>query len=141
MTTHVPPIPLPLAKSLRAGLIGGALAAILNLVLYFAGRALQGGPLLIAPPGSAGPMALPLVAVLLFCLMPGLAAGLLYALFSRLSARPERWLLGAALVVYALFFIGPFGAATSAVTVWTLQLMHLVAAAAILWAIFRYARA
>lgn len=131
---------IPLGQGLWAGLIGGVLAAILNVFALLLGQVLNGSSIEVMRPGTAEPMALPLFAVLLFSLVPGLIAGLLYALLSRYSSRPWRWLLTVSLIGLALMGIAPFGAAQGVVALWTLEFMHLLAAGAILWAIARFAR-
>lgn len=124
-------------KALTAGLIGGVAAAIINAILYFVFQAINGGPLLVTRPGTAGPEALPLFAVLLLSLGPGLVAGILYWALSRFTTNPNRWFLIISALVFVGFFFGPLGAASGAVAVWALELMHVGAAVPIIWALLR----
>lgn len=125
------------SKALVAGLIGGVIAAVVNLVLFFVFQAINGGPLLVTRPGTSGPEALPLFAVLLFSVGPGLVAGIAYWALARFSANPHRWFLIVSALVFVAFFFGPLGAAQGAVAVWALELMHVGAAVPIIWALLK----
>ena len=124
-------------NALVAGLIGGVIAAIVNVILYFVFQAINGGPLLVTRPGMAGPDALPLVAVLLLSLVPGLVAGIIYWVLARFTARPDRWFLIVAALVFIAFFFGPLGAASGIVTILALELMHVGAAVPIVMSLLR----
>ena len=126
---------IPFAKSIQAGLIGGGIAAVINLIIYFIGQAINGGSLMMQQGGQGMP--LPIVMVILFSLVPGLIAGLLYALLGRFTANPKPIFLGVAAVVFIAFIFGPINAAVGAVTIWTLEIMHVVAALAIILSLFR----
>jgi hypothetical protein len=117
--------PSEIGAFVRAGLIGGIIAFVINLVLYFLGNALNSGPLMIKQPGTGAILALPIFAVAAFSIAPGLIAGGLFGLLKRFSAKARVIFLVIAVVIFALFFMGPFGAAQSTVTLWILQLMHL----------------
>ena len=121
---------------LVAGAVGGAVAVVLNLVLYVIGAALAGGELLALLPGSTEPAPMPLVAVILMSFVPGPLAGLAYWGLSRLTRRPTAWLLGLAALAYLAFLPGPFNVA-SGVTIVVLELMHIAAAGPILWFVLR----
>lgn len=121
---------------LTAGLIGGAVAVALNLVLYYVGAALAGGELLAVLPGSTGPAPMPLIAVVLFSLVPGVVAGAAYWGLHRATKRPTAWLLAIAALAFLAFFPGPFNVA-SGTTLVILELMHVTTAAPILWFLLR----
>ncbi len=126
-----------LRDALVAGLIGGAIASVINAVLFYVGQALNGGPLMMNTPGAAGPEGLDLFMVLFLSVGPGLAAGFAFWALARFTAQPTRWLLILAAVVFVAFWFGPFNVASGAVTIAILELMHVGAAAPILWSILR----
>ncbi len=126
-----------LGRALMAGLTGGVIAAVINALLYFAAQSVNGGPLLVQTPQALTPQPLPLPAVLLFSIAPGLIAGAIFWVLARFIRNPARWFSILAGIVFVLFFFGPLGAASGAVAVWALELMHLGAAAPIVWAVLR----
>ena len=79
---------VPLRGALTAGLTGGLVAAVVNAVIFFAAQGLNGGPLVVE--AGASPQPLSLVAVLLFSVLPGLVAGLIYWILARFTRRPAR---------------------------------------------------
>lgn len=128
----------PLKSALIAGLTGGVIAAVINTVIYFVAQSVNGGPLVVQTPQAPTPQPLPLPAVLLFSIAPGLMAGVVYWVLARFTRNPARWFLILAAIVFVLFFFGPLGAASGAVAVWALELMHLGAAIPIVWAVLRW---
>lgn len=128
---------VPLRHALVAGALGGAIASVINVVLFYVGQAVNGGPLMMTTPGSPGPEGLDLFMVLSLCLVPGLVAGIAYWALARFTARPTRWFLVLSAIVFVAFFFGPFNAASGALTIVILELMHIGAAAPILWSILR----
>ena len=129
-----PPKPVTtISSALIAGLIGGLIAAVINAVIYVAAQSLNGGPLLVQTPQAPTPQPLPLFAVLLFSVVPGLLAGVVYWVLARSTRTPARWFLILAVVVFGLFLYGPLGAASGAVAVWALELMHVGAAVPVVW--------
>lgn len=126
-----------IAKCLQAGFIGGVIAAGINLILYFLGNALNGTSMVVDPPGPPPEQSLPIYPVIMLSIVPGIVAGLLYGLLKRFTSRARVIFLIFAIIIFATFFIGPFGAAKSTVTLWILQLMHVGAAAPIITMLFR----
>ena len=129
----------PLGRVLMAGLTGGVIAAVINVVIYFAAQGINGGPLLVQTPQAPTPQPLPLPAVLLLSVAPGLAAGVVYWVLARFTRTPARWFLVIAALVFVLFFFGPLGSASGLVAVWALELMHVGAAVPIVWAVLKWA--
>jgi hypothetical protein len=80
MTTY--PNKQTLGTFVKAGLIGGAIALVINLILYFLGNAINGEPLSIQQPGTTSVQALPIFGVITFSLLPGLIAGGLYGMLA-----------------------------------------------------------
>ena len=121
---------LSFRNALTAGLVGGAVAAAVNVVIYYVFQSLSGDPLIVqdAP--------LPLFAVLPSSLIPGLAAGSVYWLLARFTDNPARWFLIVAGVVFVLFIFGPL-TQTTGPELWALELMHVGAALPIIWAVLR----
>lgn len=132
-TTTSAQLTVTLRGALTAGLTGGVIAAVVNAVIYFAAQALNGGPLIVE--AGASPQPLALVAVLLFSVLPGLVAGLIYWALARFTRRPARWFLLLSALVLVGFFFGPLTSATGAVAVWALELMHFGAAVPVIWAL------
>lgn len=127
-----------LGRVLMAGLTGGVIAAVINALIYFAAQGVNGGLLLVQTPQAPTPQPLPLPAVLLFSIAPGLAASVVYWVLARFTRNPTGWFLILAGIVFVLFFFGPLGAASGTVAVWALELMHLGAAVPIVWAILKW---
>ena len=123
------------SSALVAGLTGGIIAAIVNALIYFAAQSVNGGPLIVQAAGSPQPLSL--VAVLLFSIVPGLVAGVLYWALARFTRRPARWFLSFSGLVFVFFLFGPLTSASGAVAVWALELMHAGAAVPIVWALLR----
>ncbi len=126
---------------LVAGLAGGVIAAVINAIIYFAAQSMNGGPLILQTLQAPTPQPLTLFAVLLFSVMPGLLAGIVYWALARFTRAPVRWFLILAVIVFGLFTVPPLVAASGAVTVWALQLLHLGAAVPIVWTILKWSRA
>lgn len=124
-------------RFIQAGLIGGVIATIINLLLYIMGNALNGGPMMIDVAGPPPLEPLAVFSVIMLSLVPGLLAGILYALLTRFTKNAGTIFVIVAVIVFAVFFIGPLGAAQSTVTLWILQLMHLGAAVPIVLLLLR----
>lgn len=119
----------PTARALlRPAAIGTALAAVGVAAVHLIATAL-GDPLTVNPGGA--PQAVPLGAAVLFTVLGGVA-GYVIALLARRAGRPRTVFLAVTLVALALYAIAPFGAAENTSTALWLNVMHLVAAAAIL---------
>ena len=118
-----------------AALTGGAIAAVANLVLFFVLQAL--GVTFEIPlqgPGSpAGPLPAPAVAIA--SLVPALFAGGLLALLARFTKNPVRtfWIIAAVFLV--LSFMPVFSLPVAVGIQASLAVMHVVAGAAIVWAL------
>ncbi len=123
---------------LVAGLTGGVIAAVINAVIYFAAQSVNGGPLLVQTPQALTPQPLTLFAVLLFSVAPGLLAGVVYWALARFTRAPTRWFSILAGIVLGLFLVPPLVAASGAITVWALELMHVGAAVPIVWTILKW---
>ena len=128
---------LSLSKALTAGLIGGLIAAIINVILYFLFQAINGGPLLVAIPGTTGPEPFPIFPVIMLSIIPGLVAGVLFWVLSRFTDNATRWFLIVAAIIFVAFFFGPIGAASGVVAILALELMHVGAAVPIIWSLLR----
>jgi hypothetical protein len=126
-----------LGKFVQAGLIGGVIGAVITLVLYFIGNAVNGSPMSVDAPGAAPIQNLPIYAVVSLSVIPGLVAGLLYGILRRFTGSAKNIFLVIAVIVFALFIFGPIGAAQSNVTMWILQLMHVGAAVPIVTMLLR----
>ena len=98
MTTTLSSKPtLAFSNALMTGVLSGVVAAIVNVIIYYMVQSLNGGPLIV----QGAP--LPLVAVLLASLLPGLAAGGIYWALPRFTSKPTRWFLTLAGVVLVMF--------------------------------------
>jgi hypothetical protein len=140
MTTQAQKQTVGISKFVQAGLIGGAIAAVINLILLFIGQALNGGPMTVTPPGQAGQMPLPFFMVIIMSVLPGIIAGVLYGVLARFTARPKPIFFVIAALVFILFFIQALLAGQGATTIIVLEIMHVVVAGFVIWRILGVAR-
>ncbi len=115
-------------KLLWAGPLAGALAALANLVVLFAGQALVGQIRLPLPPATE-PQALPWVAVAAASFIPALAAAALLAGLGRFAPRPVFVFQVIAALFLLLSLAGPATLPISFAFQAVLTLMHVVAGA------------
>lgn len=140
MTTQAQKQTVGIGKFVQAGLIGGVIAAIINLILYVLGNAINGGPMLVKPPGITTIQAVPWFMVIVQSILPGVIAGALYGLLARFTARPSTIFLVIAAIIFILFFLNPLMAAQNITTIIVLEIMHVVVAALVIWRILGAAR-
>lgn len=122
-------------RRLTVGALTAAVAAVLvNVLLYFAGGALGAFPPSVQVQGQP----FSVLPIIIFSFVPVLVAALVFALLARFVARPKRVFYIVAAVVFVLMVYTPFTlSAPPAVTVVVLELMHVVVAAAAIWAVRR----
>lgn len=119
-------------RLLRGALLAAAAATLLNTALYFVGRLVGAFPPTLRVQGEP----FSVVAVVLFSFFPVLVAALLFALLVRFAPRPKRIFYVIAALVFALMFFTPFTIpAAPVLTIVVLELMHVVVAAAAVWAV------
>ena len=111
-------------------LSAGAIAAVVNLVVYFIALAAS-VPLQIAAPGSTQLERLQLVPVALASLIPAFAAAAVLLLLRRFTPRADTVFQVIAVLFTLASFGGPLGLPTDGATKFVLNLMHVVAAAII----------
>lgn len=136
-TTEVAQPGKPAPNLWISGLLGGALALIGSLVLFGIAR-LVGISLLAAsgPPGQSLPAPLTAVQIIVAVVVPALVATGIFALLRRVfKQRANRIFQVVALIVLLLSFGGPLSQDVSTANQIILALMHLVTAAAIVWAL------
>lgn len=125
---------LSFGEAVKAGLIGGIIAAFINSLLFFLGQALNGGVLEL----TDGPVAeLSIFMVLMASIIPGIVAGLIYLVIHRFTVKPRRWFIVLAAVIFILSVFQPISAASNPIVLGTLEMMHLGAASAIVLFILR----
>ncbi len=126
-----------LGSVFKAALIGGGIAAIGNLVLWLLANVLNIALTVLAgPPGPNAPvMSIAAPMVIIFSLLPALIGGLLYFVFTRVSARGATIFTVLAVVIVLLSLIPILGQPLTPPGMVVLILMHIVAAAAITWAL------
>lgn len=119
------------SRLLVAGLSGGAIAALTNLVVYFAAKA--AGVAMVGQFDSSAPAStLPVGMVILASVVPALVATGLLAAMNRFMARPSRVFAGLASVGALLSMGGPLTLeGADGTTKAALALMHVIAAVAI----------
>jgi len=125
-------------RLLTVGALTAAVGAVLvNVLLYFAGGALGAFPPSVQVQGEP----FSVLPVVIFSFVPVLVAALVFALLARFTQRPKRVFYIVAAVVFVLMFFTPFTpftlSAAPTVTVVVLELMHVVVAAAAIWAVRR----
>ena len=123
----------------RWGLIGGAVAGVVNVALHAVALFGLGDPM--AGDGGMGFMAIPLPLTFISSVVPGAIAALVYAGAERVTGRPTARFLQVSVAFLLISLAGPAtmqGATT--LTVIFLEVMHLVAGVAIMWGVVRGAR-
>jgi hypothetical protein len=130
-----------LGKLPMAALIGGGIGVVGNSIIYVVARALgisfeipMGGP-------DAPLMELPIFAVIISTVVPTIGAAIVLALLGRFTKQPYRIFLIVSIVFLVLSFVTPLGLPLSLAGKLTLELMHVVAAAGIVWGLMRFSRA
>jgi hypothetical protein len=127
-----------LTSMLKRGALGGGLAVAGNLLLYLLARFVFGLGLIMPPiPPATEPAPLLLAPVVLLSFVPGLGAAVVYWLLGKFSANPRRLFLIVSVVLLLLSFAGPFALPVALSTQIILNLMHIVAGAAIIGALAR----
>ncbi len=128
-----------LAETVRAALFAAGGAAVVNAALFLVGDLLGAFPETAIVPRRGGPLTLaPVVALSLMAPLMGMG---IYVLLSRFTRRAFGIFLAVAAVVLVFMAFPPFeiqGAPVLQVAL--LQVMHLVTAAATLWAVLRVRR-
>jgi hypothetical protein len=128
-------------RLLGSALIAAALAAAINLALFFILPALLNTPLRVRTPQAADLEPLSFIAVIFASVIPSLiGAGVLYVL-GRFTTRPITIFRVLAVVITILSFGGPLQLGISTAEVIVLELMHLVAAVVITYLLTTRARA
>lgn len=117
----------------RAAAVAAAVAAGANATVYLAARAAE-----VFPPGPFFPSTqddpMTLGPILLVSAVAGAAGIGVYALLRRLVREPLRVFTWIAMAVLVLSLLGPLAmTGWTAAQAWTLNLMHVIAAAAVLW--------
>ena len=140
MTTQAQKQTVGIGKFVQAGLIGGAIAAVINLILLFIGQAVNGGPLLVTPPGQSGVQGVLWFMAIVMSILPGVIAGALYGILNRFTAKPTPIFLVIAAVVFIFMFFNPLSAAQGTTAILFLELMHFVVAGLVIWRILGVAR-
>jgi hypothetical protein len=118
------------------GLLGGAIAAVVNVALFFGSKA-AGVPMTGEfQPGVLGELMLPLVVV--SSVMPGFFGAVVALLFQKFTKNPARNFVILSAVFCGLSLAGPAGVKQIAVsTIVVMELMHVVAAVGIAGALYR----
>jgi len=123
---------------LRAGMLGGLVAAIGNLIIFLIGQAFLGDSFVVPTFPDGAPGAVSPVNVALYSLVPGVVAGLLLALLNRSASEPVQIMLGISISFLLFSFTAPLGLPSIPdMTRVVLAVMHVVAAVAILGILLR----
>lgn len=117
----------------QAGWLAAVIAAVVNVAVYAAARAL-GTPFIVEPP-NRDPSEISAGGVIVFSVVPLVIATGIYGLLRRFTRRPLRVFLLLAVIVFLLLLIPPLGAAREPSTAAALILMHVVATGSILGAL------
>lgn len=120
------------SRLLWVGPLAGVVAAVSNLIVLAIVQNL-GGITLMAPagPGSTEMAPLPAIVVIIATVVPALAATILLAVLGKFLARPIHvfWIIS--VVFLLLSFAAPLGLPVGVATKITFEVMHIVAALAI----------
>lgn len=124
-----------------AALVGGGIAAIANVALFLISSAL--GTSFVIPLMGEGspPQQLPTFFVIVASVLPAFAAAAFLAVLDRLFAQPLRWFQLIGWLAALLSLGGPLTLPVALTTRLVLSSMHIIAAAAIIGALSRAARA
>lgn len=120
------------SRLLWVGPLAAVIAAVANLIVFVIAQNLLGitlmGP---AGPGSTEMVPMPAIAVVIMSVIPAIGATTLLAVLGKFLARPTRvfWIIS--LIFLLLSFVTPLGLPVSVAVKVTLELMHVVAAVAI----------
>jgi hypothetical protein len=130
-----------LGKLPIAGLIGGGIAIVGNVILYLLTRVLNIS--MVMPMGGPdGPvMDMPIFAPIFATLIPAIGATILLALLGRFTKRPYRIFVITAVVFFILTIFTPFTTPLSLAGQLILLAMHVVAAVGITWGLVRFSQA
>lgn len=140
MTTGAQKQTTGIGKFVQAGLIGGAIATVINLILFFIGQGVNGGPLLVTLPGQSSAQGVPWFMVIVMSVLSGVVAGSLYGILNRFTAKPTPVFLVIAAVVFIFMFFNPISTAQGTTTILFLEVMHVVVAGFVIWRILGAAR-
>ncbi len=113
------------------GLIGAALAAISNTVIYLSYLLIVGSPLRASMIAGAPTQVLSMRHLILAGVVPGVVATLFGALLSRWSTEPRRWFLGIGLIVGLTSIIVPLNQPGASGNQLVIALMYLVTTIAV----------
>ncbi|HMQ33292.1 MAG TPA: DUF6069 family protein [Chloroflexaceae bacterium] len=129
-----------LGRTLLVGLLAGLAAGVANILVYFVAGAL-GAPLLVPMGGPGAPATpLPILAIVVACTVPAIAAAALYWALGRLTRRATTIFLVVAAAFALLSLGGPLSLPVELSTRLSLSAMHLVAGALIVAGLTRSAR-
>ncbi len=117
------------------GLVGAALAALSNTVIYAGYLLIAGSPLRVSIVAGAPTQVLTLRHLILAGVVPGVVATLFGALLSRWNSEPRRWFLGIGLIVGLTSVLVPLNQPGAGTAQLVLALMYLVTTVAVVGAI------
>lgn len=131
---------IPLVRILIGAIMAAIAAAVANGVIFLIGDAAGSFPNDVTFEGSNGEaMSIELGSVIGGSIIAVMAAGIVFAVISRLSSRPERLFSMIALVLLILSFIPPFTIPDApGDMIVALLLMHLVGGAIAIWTLTRW---
>jgi hypothetical protein len=123
----------PLGRLVQAGITGGILAAVVNLLVLFVAKFSNQGAIWILPPNAAAPINLHFFMVAILSIVPGILAALLYHVVrGRFGQKAPYIFFILATLVLILAAIPPLSSPDK-ISVLTLELMHLIAAVSIIY--------
>ncbi|HMO56193.1 MAG TPA: DUF6069 family protein [Roseiflexaceae bacterium] len=135
-----PPHDVVARKIPLAGLIGGGIAVVANLVVY-ALALVAGLPLLVPMPPDLVAATLPFYSVIMSTIVGAIGGTIVFALLARFTSRPVTIFIIISVVVTLASFGMPLSLPMSLDTILVLNFMHIVAAVAIVWALVTRTRA
>jgi len=123
----------PISKLWWVGLVAAAVSALGNVIFYWVSKGLGVSYMMPAEPGSTDLAPLPVVFVIIASVLPAVVATAVYAGLGRFLARPVRtfWIIAVVLLVASFAMPLTLPAAVSGGTIFSLEVMHVIAAAAI----------
>jgi hypothetical protein len=123
----------PLGRLIQAGITGGIIAAVINLLVLFVAKFSNQGAIWILPPNAAAPINLHFFMVMILSIVPGLLAALLYhGLRNRFGQRTPYVFFILATLALILAAILPLSSPDK-ISVLTLELMQLITAVSVIY--------
>jgi hypothetical protein len=135
MTTAAEQPKAPIATIWCNGVTAAVVAAVINVILYYAGVTFGGFPPDVLTPMGQPITVLPVIGMSVATILLGTLA---YTILSRYTANPNRWFLIVTAIIFIVMLPNPLLIANAPVLmIVLLEVMHVVAAGAAIYYLTR----